>query len=471
MTAALEAVDLNISAGATPLVDSVSIAVDPGSILVIVGETGSGKSLLAQALMGTLPDELSWNGRIVLGGEDVGLRDPRVRRALWGRQMALLPQEPWVALDPLMRAHGQVADVHHYVHRRPRRTAREVASRALAALGLGDAAARRFPFQLSGGMAQRVAVAIAEAADAPVVIADEPTKGLDAGRRDEVACLLRRAAEGGAALLVITHDIAFARRLGGDLAVMLEARIVERGATAEVLSRPAHDYTKLLIAADPAGWTPARAAKGGRPLVAATGLGVTLGGRRLLNGLDVAIGEGEILAVTGPSGCGKTTLGNLLLGLRKPDAGSVSRTAAVPAHRFQKIYQDPVAAFAPTVLLRRSLGDVIARHGVAWTTALRLMQRMRVPENLLDRRPDQVSGGELQRIALVRALLVEPVFVFADEVTSRLDLVTQKGVMELLREIVVERQLALLMVTHDRDLARGMAPTMTSLGDEPARSP
>ncbi|HEV7368753.1 ABC transporter ATP-binding protein [Arenibaculum sp.] len=460
MTAAVEVSGLRVASAARVLVRPCSLELRAGEILVVLGETGSGKSLLAQAIMGTLPPELACAGRIVLGGEEVGHLPPAARRRLWGRRIALLPQEPWSALNPTMAAGGQVAEVHALLHGRPWAEARRRAASALAALGLGRAVGRH-PFRLSGGMAQRVAIAATAATGAPVLLADEPTKGLDAGLRDEVAALLAAEAAGGAAVMVITHDVGLARRLGGRVAVMLDGEVVETGPAGEVIAAPRHAYTRLLLAADPETWAPAGAPAGARAagatVLSARGLAKALGGRTLFSGLDLEVGAGGIVAVAGPSGCGKTTLGNVLLGLLAPDAGTVSRRPGTAAHRYQKIYQDPVAAFAPQATLRAALGDVVARHGLSWDAAARLLSAMRVPDGLLDRRPAQVSGGELQRVALARALLVDPVFLFADEATSRLDPLTQKQVMDLLNETVAERRLAVLMVTHDPALARGMA--------------
>jgi ABC-type glutathione transport system ATPase component len=462
MKTAIEVAGLSIAAGGRPLVRDVSLTLPQGGLLVVLGETGSGKTLLAEAVMGTLAPELAVTGRICIDGIEVGRLDTGSRRALWGRRIAMLPQEPWSALDPTMPALGQIAEVHALVRGRPWRESRDRARTALRALGLAEADGR-YPFQLSGGMAQRVAIAATHAGGAPVLLADEPTKGLDADRRDEVADLLLAEVESGTSVLVITHDIGLARRLGGEMIVMLDGEIVERGTTSAVLTAPRHDYTRLLLACDPASWPAPPASTAGPAVIAAHGLGKRLGGRTLFVGLDLTLGAGEILGVTGPSGCGKTSLGNLLLGLLAPDAGSVARPGDAARHRYQKIYQDPVAAFAPSVRLRIAIDDVVRRHGVAAGVAPALLDRLRIGAGLLDRRPDQVSGGELQRIALARALLVNPVFLFADEATSRLDPVTQKQVMDLLREIALERGLALLLVTHDRDLARGMAARRIAL--------
>ncbi len=292
MTPALEIQGLHVHAGARALVEDASLVLAPGSVLVVLGESGSGKSLLAQAIMGTLPMGLVASGTIVIAGEDVARLSPEARRALWGRRISLLPQEPWSSLNPLMPADEQVAEVHALVRGRPWGEARSMARGALAALGLGGAE-RRLPFRLSGGMAQRVAIAVTDAACSPLLIADEPTKGLDANRRDEVAELLLARAANGAAVIVITHDIALARRLGGEVAVMLEARIVERGRTQAVLDAPRHDYTRRLVEADPAAWPRRRTTASGAPVVTGEALAKALGGRTLFEGLSLSVSPGR----------------------------------------------------------------------------------------------------------------------------------------------------------------------------------
>lgn len=451
----LDVADVAIQSAAGPIVHTVSFQLAAGEILVMMGESGSGKTLVAQAVMGTLPANLSMTGTVVIGGE----RNPD-RQPLWGRQVALLPQEPWEALDPTMRADRQVALGAHQVAKHPWPAALKLARSALDRLGLARAA-HRYPFQLSGGMAQRVAFAATTLADAALLIADEPTKGLDAARRDDIAHQMRMAAERGGAVLVITHDIAFARQLGGQMLVMLDGKIIEAGATNDVLTRPSHPYTRALLAADPASWQAAPTTSG-QPVIEGRSLTCRRGGATLFDGLDVTVGSGEIVAVAGPSGCGKTSLGNILLGLMAADAGHVARMPA-PATRFQKLYQDPIAAFAPGLTLRRALNDLCHRHGIAWARADHLLSSMGVDASLLDRVPGAVSGGELQRVALVRALLLEPVFLFADEATSRLDPITQADVMQLLRRLAWEKTMGILLVTHDPALARGMAARQIGL--------
>lgn len=452
---------LGIDAAGRRLVVDVSLELRPGRALTILGETGSGKSLVAEAIMGTLPPELRASGRIVDGGRVRAAADTRPCPAQWGRRLAMLPQEPWTALDPTMRAQAQVAEVHALLHGRPDAAARAAAD--LAHLGLA-AAARRYPHQLSGGMAQRLALAATLAGGAPLLIADEPTKGLDAAMVGTVRALLQGVVEGGGALLTITHDIALARALGGEVLVMLEGRVIERGPAEALMAAPAQDYTRRLLAADPATWPAAPPQPRGEPLLEARGLTHRLGGRQLFAGLDLTLGAGEWLAVQGPSGCGKSTLGNLLLGLRRPDGGEVRRAPGLAAPRLQKLYQDPVAAFFPGQPLGQGMADLLARHGLPRARLDALLARLRLDPALLARLPGQVSGGELQRLALARALLPEPRLLFADEPTSRLDPLIQQEVMLLLREVSAERRMAVALVTHDAALARAMAPARLALG-------
>ncbi|WBV44956.1 ATP-binding cassette domain-containing protein [Pseudoroseomonas cervicalis] len=445
------------------LVRPASFALRPGEPLLLLGETGSGKSLLAQAVMGSLPRGLRAEGRILLDGEEISGLPDKARRALWGRRIAMLPQEPWAALDPSMPALPQVAEVDRHLHRRPWAAARQAAAARLERLGLG-AAGRRFPFQLSGGMGQRVALAATQAAGAGLLIADEPTKGLDAALRDTAGALLRAEAEAGRMLLVITHDLALARLLGGQAMVLLEGRVVEAAPIATLLDAPRHDYTRRLLAAEPSHWAPWPRAAPGRTVLEGRGLAKSLGGRALFSGLDLSVAEGEVVAIAGPSGGGKTTLGNLLLGLARPDAGQVERAPWLGRFALQKLYQDQLAGFAPLQSLGQGLEDLRRRHGLAAADAARLLPRLRLSPALLQRRPAEVSGGELQRFALLRALLLRPALLFADEATSRLDPLTQAEVMALLRELGDSFRMALLLVTHETALAEKAAGRVLRLG-------
>lgn len=459
----LKAEDISVRDGGTPLLAPLSLALEPGEPLVVLGETGSGKSLMAQALMGTLPPELQAKGRVAFGNRVLNAGDPARFRGLWGREIGVLPQEPWLSLDPLMRAVGQVAEAHALVRGLPGPEARARATSDLDALGLAGAGGR-YPHELSGGMAQRVAIAAARASGARIVIADEPTKGLDAARRDDVANLLLSEMGESGGLLVITHDLALARRIGGRLIVLREGEVAEHGTTREIFAAPRAAYTRELFAADPENWTPRReGAATGASVIGAKDISVARAGRTLLSGISFDIPAGGILGVTGPSGCGKSSLGDVLLGLIAPTQGTVARTPEAHPFAFQKLYQDPVAAFPRKRSLGKTLQDTQGLTKGQQPTIETLLDALGLDPRLLARRPGAVSGGELQRFALLRILLREPRFVFADEPTSRLDPITQQKVIELLIRIAEQDNVALMLVSHNQALIRNTGDAVLSL--------
>lgn len=460
----LELTGVSVGAGDVDLVSDVSLRVMPSHPLTLLGETGSGKSLLAQTIIGTVPRGLRVTGEVSILGDAQRADDQRSRRRYWGRTLTLLPQEPWSALDPTMRALPQVAEVYERVRRigGGTRTARARAAADFEQLHLADAS-RAFPFMLSGGMAQRVAFAAARAGGGSVLVADEPTKGLDADRRDGIVSMLRSHVTEGGTLLTITHDVMVARALGGTIAVMLDGRIVEQEAADRLLANAQHPYTRRLLAAEPNAWPQRSAPVAGAVVLSARGIAKSFDRHPLFTNVDIDVRAGELVAITGPSGSGKTTLGNLLLGLVRADQGMVVKSQQAADWKYQKLYQDPVASFAPRATLRSLFEDVVERHGHEWSAVDRLLRRVRLSATLLDRRPDAVSGGELQRFALVRVLLIEPIFVFADEPTSRLDPITQQETLELLVDTASDRNCALMLVTHDHVIAEKLGARIVPL--------
>lgn len=464
----LKATGVVVRTGSLVLADVPEVRIEAGRALSIVGESGSGKSVLAHALMGTLPPELAAVGSLTIGDESFDLAD-RVdrggRRKLWGREVALLPQEPALALDPTMRVRAQVAEGAPGWSPRSVSAAR-AADHRLGQVGLAGSGGA-YPHTLSGGMAQRVAYAAATIGGARLLILDEPSKGLDRASVDQLADLLLGHLDEGGLLLTITHDLRLARRLGGEVMVMREAAVVESGPAEEVLVAPTGDYTRRLLAAEPSrwdhpwmrSWAPRRS----ELLVGASGLVKAYAHGPVFEGLDLEIRAGERVAITGPSGAGKTTLGNALLGLTRLDAGSVTYGEGVGRGRLQKLYQDPALSFPQKVSLEKALGDVMRRHGVGAAEVRASLERLGLPYEILRRRPGQVSGGELQRIAVVRAMLTRPALVFADEATSRLDLVTQEQTVDALMSAIDESGAALLLVTHDTDLSAAVADREVAL--------
>ena len=453
MSVLLKLTNVAVYVGDTCLLEPISLELKQGQPLTILGQTGSGKSLLAQAIMGLLPDTLSFQGEVEVFGNVLSLEE---RQALWGRDLVMLPQEPWHALDPLMKGIYQVSEVYQYVQGKPNHEALARAKQDLDDVGLADSAHKR-PGQLSGGMAQRLAISAATAGGANVILADEPTKGLDVSRRDGIVRLLQSRSIAGS-LLTITHDVAIARQLGGTLLVMKQGRLVEQGDALEVLDNPQDSYTRELIAAEPKSWAEKPLSfvdTSAETVLVAENLAIKRGGRTLFEDLSFSIKKGEVVGVVGDSGCGKSSLGDALLSMLPVSAGNITRfnNTAKP-YQWLKLYQDPPSAFTASVSLGTLLDDLVRLHSIPRERISPLMARLNLPDAILQRNCLNVSGGELQRFAILRALLLDPVFLFADEPTSRLDPITAKDVTSLLVTLARETGCAVLMVSHDPDLVR-----------------
>ncbi|UFZ02647.1 ATP-binding cassette domain-containing protein [Bradyrhizobium ontarionense] len=435
------------------LISNFDLHLGEGAVHVILGETGAGKSIVCAAIAGTLPAELATSGSVVLGGRELTRLTGRQRRALWSRDLFLLPQEPWNALAQTRTLQRQIADMPRLFDGADRRRAGLVAQGLLQRFGLSPVMdGSKLPCDISGGMAQRASIATALASPARLILVDEPTKGLDAACREEIAEALLVLASEGRSIIAVTHDLSFARMLGGTLSVLRDGGVVETGPTADVLQAPRSAYLRDLVNAEPSRWPHRRYAPSQTILELDRGT-ISVGDDRrpLITDLSLAARAGEIVGLCGPSGCGKTTLGNVLLKLAVPAAGQVTWSLS-DSRRYQKIYQNPGAAFAPWRTIGATVRDALDHANDRGPSLSQLLHSVGVAASILERRPHQVSGGELQRISLVRALLCSPAFIFADEPTSRLDVVTQRKIMDLLADVAIERKIAVVLVSHDADL-------------------
>jgi peptide/nickel transport system ATP-binding protein len=458
-------------------IEDVSLHLDAGEILCVVGESGSGKSVTASAVMGLLAPGLSIaGGAMRLSGEDLRAKSPEEWRQLRGRRVAMVFQEPMTALNPLMSVGEQVGEMWR-VHLGL--GAREAEARALQALrevNLPDpeGALRAFPHELSGGQRQRVMIAMALALDPEVLICDEPTTALDVTTQAQVLALIKDLQRRhGTAVMFITHDFGVVAEIADRVAVMQHGRVVEQGATRDILTRPQHPYTKALLAAVPGVSAPEPRALSPDTVLEVRGLTKTYTSRglfrrrkpvRALDGVSVALRRGSTLAVVGESGSGKSTLARCVVGLLGSDGGEIviggsplPKRRREAAQLVQMVFQDPYASLNP----RRRAGAQVAQGPIAagipaekaMTEARRLFGLVGLDPEAVSRFPHEFSGGQRQRIGIARALAMKPEVLVADEPVSALDVSVQAQVLALLRELQAQLGLSILFITHDLRVA------------------
>lgn len=456
------------------LLDGVDLELAAGAVLAVVGPSGAGKSTLGLALLGEVNPGIDLTGSVRAGGTELLGHDPTgLRRARAGR-VGHLPQHPGVVLDPVRRAGPVLDELAATVHGRGRaqRAARAAAVAAAverAGLGAEPGLLRRFPHQLSGGQQQRMALAQTLVTGPGAVVLDEPTTGLDPGTRDAVLDRLCTLAGSGTALVLLTHDLDAVRR------------IAAAGPAVEVLELDGGRVARRAPVRAPADAAPSRSrpAGSGDALLTVRGLTVrTASGVTLLSGVDLTLERGGCLAVVGPSGAGKTTLGRALAGLA-PRTGQVLVAGAVPGSRaVQYVHQDCRSAF----LDHRPVLDQVARPAVllrgasradARAEALVLLGRLGLTGETVARRPGGLSGGQLQRASVARALLARPSVLVADEATSALDDAHRRLLLDELGRARRDDGLAVVLVSHDpatvatADRVLALAEGRTTVPPEP----
>lgn len=482
--ALLQIRDLDVSFGTKQVVHGLSLTLRAGEKYALVGESGSGKTVTALSILRLL-DGARIRGHVIFNGRDLLALPARQLRAVRGRDIAMIFQEPMSALNPLQPVGRQIAESLELHEAMSRQAAWKQAIALLERMGVADAALRAgsYPHQLSGGQRQRAMIAMALACKPSLLLADEPTTALDVGVRAQILALLDELQrEQGLTVVLITHDLHLVRGFAQRVGVMQQGRLVEQGQTAEVFDRPQHAYTRTLLASLPrrevrpldahasvvlhAASVDVRFAQGGSWLRRREHMAV--------QGVSITLRAGETLGLVGESGSGKTTLAMAVLGLQRMAQGSVSvagiQLAGLNAmgwraarRKMQVVFQDPYSSLSPRRTIEQIVAEGLTIHEPELTADARrarvvaALGDMGLGADMLLRFPHEFSGGQRQRIALARALIVRPSLLVLDEPTSALDISVQQQILRLLARLQAERGLAYLFISHDMAVIAAMA--------------
>jgi peptide/nickel transport system ATP-binding protein len=484
---ALVVEDLTVSYGEEAVVASVSFTVAAGEVVAIVGESGSGKSTTAQAILGLLSAEARRYVRSIrIDGIETRDLNEHQLRAIRGRRVGYVPQDPGTSLDPMRRAGRQVADVlrvHAIGGGRGRKNRVETALRE-AGVADPERVGRSFPHQLSGGLQQRVLIAQAIVADARLVIADEPTSALDVTVQQEILDNLARAtSERGTAVLLITHDLGLAVDRADRVLVLKDGVLVEHGPARRVLAHPQHAYTRSLVAASPASIADSlRHRRAQRDpvrsdILQVAGLNKSFGSRRqtvvAVEDVAFSLSRGRTLALVGESGSGKTTTARIVSRLELPDSGTVTyegedilrlrgEQLRQLRRRIQYVHQNPRAALDPRFTVGEAIAEPLRAFARRGETDIHgrvgeLLELVALPATLRERSTAHLSGGQAQRVAIARALALSPSVLVLDEAVSALDVSVQARILSLLTELRQRLDLAYLFVSHDLSVVAQIA--------------
>ncbi len=494
MSALIEVRDLSVSyhtAGRVKeAVRQVSFSLKQGETLAIVGESGSGKTTLASALLGLLPASARISGgSLRVADTDISHASERVKRQLRGRVIGLVPQDPMVSLNPTLTIGRQIGESLILAHGRRYPALDADVLELLAQVGLDTPAlrARQYPHELSGGMRQRVLIAIALAGNPKVIIADEPTSALDVTVQRRILDHLEQLVQArGISLIIITHDLGVAADRADRVLVMKDGQRVEQGPARQVLGAPTQAYTRALLAAAPAfgqGKGPVPLPSGAsRPLLTLENVGkrYALPARngeaqsfQALQRLSLNVHRGQTVAIVGESGSGKSTSLRIALGLETASEGKVRFDGQDLTHltwqqfrplrqRMQLVQQNPFASLNPRFTIFESVVEPLVSFGLLKGEPLRqaarqLMDQVQLPASYLDCLPRELSGGQRQRVAIARALALKPDLLLLDEPVSALDVSVQAQILELLRGLQAELGVAYVLVSHDLAVVASLA--------------
>jgi peptide/nickel transport system ATP-binding protein len=454
----------------------VAFTVSAGERVALIGETGSGKSVTAKAIIGTLPKNATIaSGAIVIDGRDVLAMPRREREALKGTAFSLIMQDPLSSFNPVFKIGTHLDDVMRFADKRnginsskTERRTRIAAVLRRVQLGDTERVMNAYPSELSGGMRQRVLIGLALLHQPKLLIADEPGTALDVTTQDEILNLINQlVAEENMALLMITHNLGVVRKVADRVVVMHHGDIVETGPCTQILHAPVADYTRSLLDAVPPLYGPrvADLAQSTRsPIVTIEGLNKIYGrrnGYHAVRDVNLTLKDGEIFGLAGESGSGKTSVARMIMGLSRPTSGNLVIDAPSPGRGkrlTQIVYQNPGTSLNPKRTVRQTLTLPLKSIGMDGEARERRMQELmglvRLPQSYLGKYPHELSGGQKQRVAIARALAAEPKILILDEPTAALDVSVQKTVIDLLLQLREELGLTYLMISHDLSLMR-----------------
>ncbi|MEL6234665.1 MAG: ABC transporter ATP-binding protein [Pseudomonadota bacterium] len=469
----------------TRAVKGVSFDVAAGETVALVGESGSGKSVTALSTVSLLPDVAQVAGSVTYQGREMVAAPEAALRQVRGNDISFIFQEPMTSLNPLHTIATQIGESLALHQGLSGAAAEKRTLDLLDRVGIRDPESRlaSYPHQLSGGQRQRVMIAMALANGPDLLVADEPTTALDVSIEAQILALLKELqADAGMAMLFITHDLGVVRRIADRVCVMQSGEIVEQGAVAEIFDRPAHAYTRMLLSAEPQG-QPAPVPEGAEEVVRADALRIwfpikrgllrrTVGHIKAVDGASIAVRAGETLGIVGESGSGKTTLALGLMRLVSSEGpivflgrdiqGLRSRALRPVRRNMQIVFQDPYGSLSPRMSVERIIAEGLSVHAIdhdadARSLVADILTEVGLDPEMMERYPHEFSGGQRQRIAIARAMILRPRLLVLDEPTSALDMTVQVQIVELLRKLQTDHDLAYIFISHDLRVVRAMS--------------